>query len=128
MPKKDTASAVLGMLSSAGAHTRPDNPADPEPPTVPAAQPAPGPMAVVDDHDGPSATVSSLPAAPPDANTAGADAPRTLRLRADTAQRLRGAWLEAKRDDVLLTAQDFASDLVDEALGRRRRQRAARSR
>ena len=36
------------------------------------------------------------------------------------------AWLEAKRDDVLLTAQDFASDLVEEMLKvRRRRTRAA---
>jgi hypothetical protein len=40
---------------------------------------------------------------------------------------LRDAWLEAKRDDVLLTAQDFASDLVDEALARRRRARMSAS-
>jgi hypothetical protein len=54
-------------------------------------------------------------------------APRTLRLRPDTASRLRAAWLEAKRDDVLLTAQDFASELVDDALVRHRRRRAASS-
>jgi hypothetical protein len=47
-----------------------------------------------------------------------------LRLLPATAQRLREAWLEAKREDVLLTAQDFASELVDEALVRRRRSRA----
>jgi hypothetical protein len=51
-----------------------------------------------------------------------------LRLRKGTAQQLREAWLEAKRDDVLLTAQDFASNLVDEALSRRRRQRSTSSR
>jgi hypothetical protein len=50
-----------------------------------------------------------------------------LRLRPGTAQRLRQAWLETKRDDVLLTAQDFASDLVDEALARRRRRPAAQN-
>jgi hypothetical protein len=41
---------------------------------------------------------------------------------------LRAAWLEAKRDDVLLQSQDFASALVEEALAaRRRRARAASS-
>jgi hypothetical protein len=54
-------------------------------------------------------------------------APRTLRLRPATAHRLRQAWLEAKRDDVPLTAQDFASDLVDEALVRRRRRPAVQN-
>ena len=53
------------------------------------------------------------------------EAPRTLRLRSETAARLRTAWLEAKRDDVLLTAQDFASDLVEEALARQRRRPAS---
>ena len=46
-----------------------------------------------------------------------------MRLRVETAHQLRAAWLEAKRDDVLLTAQDFASDLVDEALATRSRRR-----
>ncbi|MGE2817930.1 hypothetical protein ACQI5H_22715 [Mycobacterium heidelbergense] len=55
------------------------------------------------------------------------EAPRTLRLRPATAQRVRQAWLEAKRDDVLLTAQDFVSDLVEEALTRRRRRPAAQN-
>ena len=54
-------------------------------------------------------------------------APRTLRLRPATAAGLRAAWLEAKRDDVLLTAQDFASDLVEDALARHRRRRAVSS-
>jgi hypothetical protein len=44
-----------------------------------------------------------------------------MRLRPDTAANLRSAWLQAKRDDVLLTAQDFASDLVEHALGLRAR-------
>jgi hypothetical protein len=35
--------------------------------------------------------------------------------------------MEAKRDDVFLTAQDFASDLLDEALARRRRRPAAQN-
>lgn len=48
------------------------------------------------------------------------DVPRTLRLRASTAAAVRDAWLEAKRDDVLLSHQDFASDLLDAALTRRR--------
>jgi hypothetical protein len=43
------------------------------------------------------------------------------------AHRLRQAWLEAKRDDVPLTAQDFASDLVDEPLVRRRRRPAVQN-
>ena len=67
------------------------------------------------------ASVSALPTPPPSTTTAANDAPRTLRLRPETAQKLRAAWLEAKRDDVLLTAQDFASNLVEDALRRRRR-------
>jgi hypothetical protein len=135
MPKKDAASAVLGMLSSAGAQTRPAT-ADPglsapaAPPAVErvpespvAAAPPAAVEAVVDSR--PSATVSTLPSTPAVTKE---DAPRTLRLRPATARALRDAWLEAKRDDVLLTAQDFASSLVDEALARRGRQRAAGSR
>lgn len=114
MPKKDTAAAVLGMLSTAGAQTRlTPEPADP-------AAKATAPRAVTVTEDAP-ASVSVLPAAPRPTVATAAEAPRTLRLRPTTAHRLRQAWLEAKRDDVLLTAQDFASDLVDEALARRRR-------
>jgi hypothetical protein len=130
MPKKDTATAVLGMLSNVGAQTRPTASAPPvaDPvetiPAAPAAQAPPSVEPPVDTRT--SATVSTLPPAPAPANAVEA-APRTLRLRAETARALRDAWLEAKRDDVLLTAQDFASALVDEALTRRLRQRAARS-
>jgi hypothetical protein len=115
MPKKDAASAVVGMLSAVGEQTR--RPLEAAPP-VKETVPAP-PVTVTED---PHASVSPLPTAPPPAAPAIAPepkTPRTLRLRSTTAQRLRDAWLEAKRDDVLLTAQDFASDLVDEALRRR---------
>ena len=134
MAKKDTASALLGMLSSAGAQTRL--------PAEPAGEPAPSPRPPVqeptaDRETAPSrpdaaavdsvpSSVSPLPTAQ-NGRTAPEEAPRTLRLRANTALRLRAAWLEAKRDDVLLTAQDFASDLVEEALARRRRARRTAS-
>ena len=120
MPKKDTAAAVLGMLSTAGAQTRrePESSEPVEersaPPTVTVTQQVP-------------ASVSTLPTPARPVTAAAVEAPRTLRLRPATAQRLRQAWLEAKRDDVLLTAQDFASDLVDEALVRRRRRPAAQT-
>jgi hypothetical protein len=83
-----------------------------------APTPAPAPAA--------AASVSRLPGALPQ-QSANDAAPRTLRLRPDTASRLRAAWLEAKRDEVLLTAQDFASELVEDALVRHRRRRAANS-
>jgi hypothetical protein len=120
MPKKDTAAAVVGMLSSAGAQTRriPES-------TKAAEETVVSPTVTVTEV-GP-ASVSTLPA-PARPNTAtAAEAPRTLRLRPATAQRLRRAWLEAKRDDVLLTAQDFASDLVEEALVRRLRRSTAQN-
>jgi len=119
MPKKDTAAAVLGMLSTVGAQTRPLPPDSAEPDAV-------GPAAVTVTQE-PPASVTTLPTPPRPTAADEAPAPRTLRLRPATAQRLRAAWLEAKRDDVLLTAQDFASDLVEEALGRRRRRPAART-
>jgi hypothetical protein len=74
-----------------------------------------------------TASVSRLPNSRPQQSQKEEAAPRTLRLRPDTAARLRAAWLEAKRDDVLLTAQDFASELVEEALVRHQRRRAASS-
>src|SRR5262245_21558685 len=118
MPKKDTAAAVLGMLSTAGAQTRrtPDS-------TEPAEETSASPTVTVTE-DAP-APVTPLPTPPRPTTAPAAEAPRTLRLRPVTAHRLRQAWLEAKRDDVLLTAQDFASDLVDEALLARRRRRPA---
>jgi hypothetical protein len=112
MPKKDTASAVVGMLSSVGAQTRKPLPSPVE------ERVAPSTVTVTEDVH---ASVSPLPTPPRVVTATAQAAPRTLRLRTSTAQRLRDAWLEAKRDDVLLTAQDFASDLVDEALARRRR-------
>jgi hypothetical protein len=116
MPKKDTAAAVIGMLSTAGAQTRhaPDG-------TEHAGQTLATPSVTVTED--PPASVTALPAPALPVTAPATEAPRTLRLLPATAQRLRQAWLEAKRDDVLLTAQDFASDLVDEALSRRRRSR-----
>ena len=148
MAKKDAAETVLNMLSTTGASTRSTStpsshqlgdpaapqrsgiasagqdaeqlvpaqkaetsaaaaPERPEPalPTVPAARPAHTPR---------------RRAAAAEQETAARDVPRTLRLRASTAAALRDAWLEAKRDDVLLSHQDFASDLLDAALRRRR--------
>src|SRR4051812_4525329 len=125
MPKKDTASAVLGMLSTAGAQTRPSvaAPLPPEPavsaePEVasPPTATAPEPAAAATPEPAGSASVSRLPSTPAQQIRAEDAVPRTLRLRPDTASRLRAAWLEAKRDDVLLTAQDFASELVEDAL------------
>ena len=122
MAKKDTAEAVLGMLSSTGASTRPTR--TPAEPTPIAEQPRP---AHIDDAAadaelepavsaaGASRRRTAAPVPPP----AAATVPRTLRLRASTAAALRDAWLEAKRDDVLLSHQDFASDLLDAALRRR---------
>jgi hypothetical protein len=114
MPKKDTAIAVLGMLSSAGAQTR-----KPLEDLVITKETMAAPTVTVTEDV--RASVSALPTGPRAATAATPEAPRTLRLRPATAQRLRQAWLEAKRDDVLLTAQDFASDLVEEELARRRR-------
>ena len=117
MPKKDTAAAVIGMLSTAGAQTR-RAAVEVEPASDIPAAPS---VTVTED---PPATVSTFPAPVLPVTAPATEAPRTLRLLPSTAQRLREAWLEAKRDDVLLTAQDFASELVDEALVRRRRSRA----
>jgi hypothetical protein len=140
MPKKDTATAVLGMLSSTGSQTRPpDEPVASPPPAPIRDTPAPTdttPAAPIGDTLAPTDTAAAdtaaasanrLHAVPPSVDTASTTAPRTLRLRPSTAVRLREAWLQAKRDDVLLTAQDFASDLVDEALSSRRRRRPPRT-
>lgn len=127
MAKKDTAATVLGMLSTTGASTRPPGgpdepgPARDEPPINPSHTDGAGtdeaPAAAVP-ADAPRAPASRRRAAPtpePPAPTV----PRTLRLRASTAAALRDAWLDAKREDVLLSHQDFASDLLDAALRRR---------
>ena len=151
MPKKDVNGSILGMLSTAGSTTRPareaggvvaDSPAVPKPEAPaaevvePVAAPAPTPEPEPAADTGEPVAVADIaePEAPKQQRQiclAGKAsdtpaAPRTLRLRPGTATDLRDAWLEAKRDDVLLTAQDFASDLLEEMLKlRRRRTRAA---
>ena len=126
MPKKDTSNVIAGMLSTVGAQTRPSASSGSRPgghrhfrqrrrPSI--RQPFKlrrNPSRAGDGQhaSGPATKHHS---------TAASDAPRTLRLRPETAQQLRAAWLEAKRDDVLLTAQDFASNLVEDALRRPRR-------
>ena len=131
MPKKDTASAVLGMLSTVGAQTRVAAAAEP---TAPVNTPEPvtavPELAIAEPLTGTehAASISTLPPAAAPAKAQEDPAPRTIRLRAETARQLRAAWLEAKRDDVLLQSQDFASTLVEEALNRRHRSRAVSSR
>ena len=124
---KKTSEVVMGMLSDAGSATRPPAvvaaPASPaqapvQPPATVPARPAPPANARVVRSRAPEPAVSE-----PDA----LGAPRTLRLRSEAAGHLRAAWLEAKRDDVLLTAQDFASNLVEEALAARQRRRRTAS-
>jgi hypothetical protein len=120
MPKKDTAAAVIGMLSTAGVQTRR---------TAESAEPAERPVAppsVTVTEEAP-ASVSALPTSTRLTTATASAPPRTLRLRSATAERLRRAWMEAKRDDVFLTAQDFASDLLDDALARRRRRPAVQN-
>lgn len=51
-------------------------------------------------------------------------APPTLRLAQPTAEALRAAWLQDKRDRVLLTYQDFASEVITAGL-RQARQHTA---
>lgn len=128
---KNVSDVVMGMLSDVGSATRgpgePDHQPVAEPHQARAAlvsrRPAPAPRAAA------AAEVVPPPQPvdpPPSADADAPGAPRTLRLRPETATRLRAAWLQAKRDDVLLTAQDFASNLVEEALvARQRRRRAA---
>jgi hypothetical protein len=138
--KKDPSAAVLGMLSTVGSKTRPSlhhtaaqqatPAADPSPDTATAndAVPVAGSTGTPLASHAPAPGPVSAPPAPPLADEGADAAPRTLRLRARTAAKLRAAWVEAKRDDVFLTAQDFASNLIEEALAaRNRRARSARS-
>lgn len=143
MAKKDTTATVLGMLSSTGASTRPlggisrPETAEPAPvdelatPTVSTEQPVPDATPTPAIGPSPTAAVRPSSSTPPtrtsrrrsavaERETTARDVPRTLRLRVSTAAALRDAWLEAKRDEVLLSHQDFASNLIDDALGRRR--------
>jgi hypothetical protein len=48
-------------------------------------------------------------------------APQTLRIDQDSANQLRAAWLEAKRSDVLLTHQEYSSQLVESGLNAEQR-------
>lgn len=126
MPKKDTQATVLGMLSTAGAQTR--RPVERTTPPV-AESAAMAPQAEADvaaPEPAPEASVRQL--SPRTTPTPRAEeTKRTIRLRASTAVELREAWMEAKRDDVLLTVQDFASDLLEDALSRHRRRRTTAS-
>lgn len=126
MPKKDTTAAVIGMLSTAGTRTRRES--EVASATEPAAPPAATATPAVTVTEAGPAPITALRTPPvgnsPDEATA---PPRTLRLRPATAQRLRQAWMLAKRDDVFLTAQDFASNLLEEALTRHQRRPAART-
>jgi hypothetical protein len=127
---KNVSDVVMGMLSDAGSATRaPATIAPPaQAPTAPAPEPAPpAPVAVREVPAVAAAPAAKTPDQPLAAAVDTGEAPRTLRLRPEAATRLRSAWLEAKRDDVLLTAQDFASDLVMEALVSRRRRRTPTS-
>lgn len=125
MARKNVADTVQNMLSVTGAETRPVQAA---PAPLPEDRPQSMPAAQIAAPTPPAPTIVAPPAEEPSAPAAQAPAtPRTLRLRTDTAAALRAAWLEAKRDDVLLTYQDFASTLLDDAIAsRRRRARTSR--
>lgn len=127
---KNVSDVVMGMLSDVGSATR----AAGEPERQPVAEPRQARAALVSRRPAPPPRAAAPvplaepadPPPPPPTESEAPGAPRTLRLRPETATQLRAAWLEAKRDDVLLTAQDFASNLVEEALlSRQRRRRTA---
>jgi hypothetical protein len=122
---KKVSDVVMGMLSDAGSATRVTIDVAAPPADPPAAPPAADVSAPAPIHRGTVAAPQVKPVESPEQPSAQEPgAPRTLRLRPEAATRLRAAWLEAKRDDVLLTAQDYASDLVMEALVSRRRRRS----
>lgn len=126
---KNVSDVVMGMLSDVGSATR----AAGEPERQPVAEPRQARAALVSRRPAPVPRAAApVPPAepaspPPPAESEAPGAPRTLRLRPETASRLRAAWLDAKRDDVLLTAQDFASNLVEDALVSRQRRRRTSS-
>lgn len=126
---KNVSDVVMGMLSDVGSATR----AAGEPERQPVAEPHQARAALVSRRPAPVPRAAApVPPAepaspPPPAESEAPGAPRTLRLRPETASRLRAAWLDAKRDDVLLTAQDFASNLVEDALVSRQRRRRTSS-
>lgn len=124
---KNVSDVVMGMLSDAGSATRALVDGDQQPADPPASRAAGVSRPAQSRREAASAPPAKPADPPPAPSRAAPAAPRTLRLRAEAATRLRAAWLEAKRDDVLLTAQDFASDLVVEALVSRRRRRVQTS-
>ncbi|WP_152981342.1 hypothetical protein [Mycobacterium intracellulare] len=124
---KNVQDVVMGMLSTAGSSTRPPQETTPE-----LAAPRRRSAALdtgASGADGGSPPVAPAPAPPPPPAQSGdvAEVPRTLRLRPKTASLLREAWVQAKHEDVFLTAQDFASNLLEEALMSRRRRRSTRT-
>ena len=91
MPKKDTAAAVIGMLSTAGAQTRrtPEATAAAEDEAA-----APGTVTVTEVAPAPVTTLPT-PVRPTPATATAPRSTRTSRLRPVTAQRLRRSLVEA---------------------------------
>lgn len=129
MAKKDTTDAVLSMLGDRGASFRPTGnppPAQREPvesakeevhapePVSPSSPPVRSRSSVATARRARKSQVKPAVKSDPTEN-----APRTLRLSQPMANSLREAWLDAKRDDVLLTYQDFADQVVRAGLRRR---------
>lgn len=120
MVKKDTSSAVLSMLSERGASFRPSGTAphalpghdDPESSGPSAAEEADRLPVVAQQAPPATARRARKQAGAASAPDPAENAPRTLRLGQPMANALREAWLEAKREDVLLTYQDFADQVV----------------
>src|SRR5512144_470281 len=122
--KKDTSETIRAMLGEQGTRYRPSAqsaaaqaPKEPvnrpeEPPPVTTVTPA-----IASEPPHPTTTTSrrararQAPSQVPDEQSGG-NAPRTLRLSQPMANALREAWLLAKREDVLLTYQDFADRIV----------------
>ena len=126
---KNVQDVVKGMLSTAGSATRPPQETTPDPVSPPPSSPPASPPVATSVNDPEPAPATNTPAPRPRATKTAESprAPRTLRLRPKTASLLREAWVEAKHEDVFLTAQDFASNLLEDALVSRRRRRASRS-
>lgn len=121
---KNVQDVVIGMLSTAGAATRHSPQPDPEPALAGGRARSRSAPAAAASRVQPPPGAPATPAPPARAVDA-IEAPRTLRLRPETAALLREAWVEAKHHDVFLTAQDFASNLLEEALAAHRRRRTS---
>lgn len=118
MARKDANAAVLGMLSTSGSQyrPRPDAPSAPEAAPAPEQAPATAPTDPQRDESNDRGRRARRAAGGATTTTETARAPRTIRLSQQMADRLRDAWLAAKKDDVLLTLQDFADDILDQGL------------